>query len=613
MKRILILIIIGAIAALAILYAVRMAERSSGPSVSTLLPRETILFAHLPNFNRARDQWHQSDIYQLYREPSVQEFLRKPLAKLPTKDAAARTLKDFAQLDPKDAFVAITKIDNNNPTLVGGFRYRGGGANAEKIIERWRVNLLTQNRVAQREKIQYEQHPIDTITVAPFTLATAFDGEWFFAANDLGELKAILYRADHRTQDRQPTLDGDKIFHAAMAHMPAAYAISFYLQPKIFADKLAWLRSTDGGSVPPDQRTMLEQVRSMCGTTRFEHGKIHDTFFVGMPKLQEGKLSRSSLALGTKDTLIFLATLLNLGQRLDALSQVTGSAAVTAGWQRTLQALARSGVTAEDWKAAFGVELGALAEWPATARWPWLFISFPVQDTAKAGRIVEALTRVDEDSIWNQTEKDTVRYFSMRSPASLFAISPTIALSNRIMVAGIDPISVEHAIKRSESDTSELENSAAYTNAAKSVPAPTNFFAFVDLPLFYSRVDSTLRPMLFLGAAFLPWLNDYVDLSRLPPADVVTKHLSPIVSSQRYDGDGYVAESVGSITLNQSGAGLGALAVFGALRYQRGSAPSLNTLSAPSSSPPPPAPPSRQKGKTFDVSPSQTPKPSGTP
>jgi hypothetical protein len=195
----------------------------------------------------------------------------------------------------------------------------------------------------------------------------------------------------------------------------------------------------------------------------------------------------------------------------------------------------------------------------------------------------------------------------MTSPASLFAITPTIALSNRIMIIGIDPISVEQAIKRSESDTSELENSASYGSAAKSVPAPTNFFAYFDLPLFYSRIDSTLRPMLFLGAAFLPWFNDYVDLSKLPPAEVVTKHLSPIVSSQRYDGDGYVAESIGSITLSQSGAGLGALAIFGSMGYPGGTSPGLNNLSAPSSSPSPVTPSSR-KG---NASPSTTP--SGTP
>src|SRR4051794_12389605 len=121
MKRPLMLAIVGAVAALTILYAIRLAERSPSTGISALLSRETIAFAHLPDLNRTRAQWHQSDICQFYFEPSVQEFLRKPLARLSKKGTTAQAFHEITQLDPKDAFVAITKIDNNNPTLVGGF------------------------------------------------------------------------------------------------------------------------------------------------------------------------------------------------------------------------------------------------------------------------------------------------------------------------------------------------------------------------------------------------------------------------------------------------------------------------------------------------------------
>jgi hypothetical protein len=106
--------------------------------------------------------------------------------------------------------------------------------------------------------------------------------------------------------------------------------------------------------------------------------------------------------------------------------------------------------------------------------------------------------------------------------------------------------------------------------------------------------------MLFVSAAFLPWLSDYVDLAKLPPSEIITKHISPIVSSQRYDGNGYVAESMGSITLNQSGIGLVTLAAFGTTYYQRAMAPSLNTLA--------PAAPTAPRRLT-----SPSPSASGTP
>ena len=64
--------------------------------------------------------------------------------------------------------------------------------------------------------------------------------------------------------------------------------------------------------------------------------------------------------------------------------------------------------------------------------------------------------------------------------------------------------------------------------------------------------------MLLMSAAFMPAISDYVDVGKLPPPETVTNHLSPIVSSQRYEGDGYVTESVGPVTLDL-GLGLPAL------------------------------------------------------
>jgi hypothetical protein len=91
-----------------------------------------------------------------------------------------------------------------------------------------------------------------------------------------------------------------------------------------------------------------------------------------------------------------------------------------------------------------------------------------------------------------------------------------------------------------------------------------------------------------MGAAFMPAIADTVDLSKLPPADVITKHLSPIVMSQNYDRDGYVAESVGPVPLYQTvlGAvttGTAASAIY--RRQMQGSMPNQNLLIAPTPSP----------------------------
>ncbi len=77
MRRISLLVIASAAVAVVIWYAWRISQKTSSRPVSVLLPRETIFLAHLPDFNRTRDQWHHSDLYLLSREPTVEDFLRK--------------------------------------------------------------------------------------------------------------------------------------------------------------------------------------------------------------------------------------------------------------------------------------------------------------------------------------------------------------------------------------------------------------------------------------------------------------------------------------------------------------------------------------------------------
>jgi len=585
MKRILFLLIAMAVAAFAGWYYWQFSQRFSSAPVAGLLPRETIFVAQIPDFNRALDEWQHCDIYQLYREPAVQDFLRKPLSNVPKTDAVSQTLLDIEQLAPKNAFIALTSIDNNNPKFVGGFHFRGSQEEAERIIGKWRSMLMGQNSSLKREKVQYQGHEIEATKTGSFTIATTYDPPWFFVTTDAADMQALLDRADRRSSDSDNRLDKDEAYRAAISRRPSNDVAFFFLQPKTFSQRLAALRAAVGSTPAPGEGTMLEKMRCITGSMRFENGKIHDVLFLGMPKLErDTTLSRSSLSLGTKETFFYLSMLLNLGERMDTLNQ----AAAFAG-TKIFQALSDSGITAADWKAAFGIELGSLAKWPSDARWPSLLVSLPVTDATKARQIVEVLLRAQEDGSWTATEKDGVRYFSKQSAASFIAITPTIALSDRILIAGLDPPSVEEAIKRARGSSSELEDSQTYKAAARLLPAPTNFFAYIDMVQLYSRLDASLRPMLLMAAAFVPAVAGSIDPTKLPAPEVITKHLSPIVSSQRYDGDGYMAESIGPITLDQLGIGAAIFSSFGAAaaRHAGLGAPATALPSAPTPSPTP--------------------------
>jgi len=120
MKRVSFVLLIIAIAILALVYGVRLAEHRAGSGVARLLPRNTVGFVHLPDFNATLEQWHQCDVYQIYREPAVQEFLHNPLTQQPKPDSVGATVKDIQSLEAKDAFVALTSVADDKPKLVAG-------------------------------------------------------------------------------------------------------------------------------------------------------------------------------------------------------------------------------------------------------------------------------------------------------------------------------------------------------------------------------------------------------------------------------------------------------------------------------------------------------------
>jgi hypothetical protein len=148
---------------------------------------------------------------------------------------------------------------------------------------------------------------------------------------------------------------------------------------------------------------------------------------------------------------------------------------------------------------------------------------------------------------------------------------------------------VEEAIKRAGGSSSELADSQTYKAAAHLLPEPTNFFAYIDMAQLYSRLDASLRPMLLMAAAFVPAVAGSIDPTKLPAPEVITKHLSPIVSSQRYDRDGYMAESIGPITLDQLGIGVAIFSSFSAAaaRHTGLGAQAPGLAPAPSPSPTP--------------------------
>ncbi len=618
MSRLFLFLITVVVVVLAVGYAVR-SRHAPTVAVASLLPNGTIALAHVPDFERTRADWHRSDIYQLYLEPSVQDFLRKPLSHVPHSGAAGQHSKELEQLDPKDAFLALTSTENDQPTLIAGFRYRGSQADADKIIRQWKTKLLgTSGASVTTETIDYQKASIEVSRMSTVTLCTTYEKQWFLAANRVESIEATIDRLRSTAKTSDNSLATDQNFRDAMNHMPAEYSFGFYVQPKSLVDKLMNLQKSAGRSPTAAQLETLSKIKSFCGATRFDGGKLHDFFFVGTPELMKsGDLTRSSLALTTPDTFLYGATLLDLSRQFALTDPSVNSSFLGERLQKIGRGLVAAGITPAEWQTVFGNEMGAVADWRSDNRMPAPLVAFPVKDFARAKRMAVSLAHIlDDDGEWAESDKDGVHYVSSPYKMGFVTIQPTIAVSERFLVAGVDLRAVQAALTRVANGAADVSSGAGYKQAVKALSPPTRGFSYLDLALLYSRVDAAFRPMLLMGAAFMPAMNEYVDVGKVPTAETIAKHLAPIVSSQRYEKDGYVGESIGPITVSQAAIGLTGAVVAGVIgyRYQAQSlAPSLWGAPAGHGAPSPPPGGSGWAGQKFRAAPSPTPTPVSTP
>jgi hypothetical protein len=592
MRKFQLLILASAVAAGAIWWGFYRTHHTSSLAVASLLPKETLALVHVPDFNRSRGEWHRTDLYQLWKEPAVQDFLAKPRSKVPTEGRIGQTVEEISALGMKDAFFAVLSIEASAWKWAGGFRTTEDPEKAAKIVDDWKHKLLGTVSGVKHESVDYQGRQIQVDNVGLLNLSSVQAGPWFLLANDIENLKALIDRADGRVKDPKTALSADETFLAASKHMPASYAALVFGRPSQFVEKLT--DESDAG----EQFTMMRQMRSFCAATAFDGGRMRDAIFVGMPRIADvGNLTRASLPIANKDTFFYAASLLDLRKEMEPGWQTPGFGWLS-GLQKITGSLSANGITVEEWKSAFGTEVGLIGTWGINSQWPSLVAAMPVKDPAKASRIVTTITTANADDVqWTHREKEGVHYYSSGTGLQLFTFSPTIGLSDRVLVVGADTGSVEMAMKRSTSGASELAATRPFQNAERTVPTAQQAFVYLDPALVYARFDTSLRPLLAMGAAFLPAVSDTVDLSKLPPADVIAKHLSPIVMSQSYRGDGYVAESVGPVPLYQTVIGAVTTGVAASAIYHQQT----------------PGPPVRSKMIVPSVTPSPSPSPDKSP
>ena len=160
-------------------------------------PKTTLALVHCP-FQPVRARTASDDLYQLWAEPAVQDFLQRPRSKIPAPEGLGPTVQECESLEMKDAFIAVLTIEHSAWKIVGGFRFKGDPGNAEQIVANWKAKLLgtaPEQETVEHRGINSGGHS-GIVSLSP---SGTVKGS--FARNDPNKKNPLMDRVDGRGKD----------------------------------------------------------------------------------------------------------------------------------------------------------------------------------------------------------------------------------------------------------------------------------------------------------------------------------------------------------------------------------------------------------------------------
>ena len=550
----------------AAVYLFQKQRRGSGASenAGAWLPADTQLLLSVPDVEGTLAEWKTTDLYQIWAEPEVQDFLARPLSKLPPHQDFEDTAAAVIRLSPTNVFLALTSLDEktNQPHAVAGFDFRGDKAEVEPLLAGPKDALRRQWPGGKADLTEYQGHALETFDDGNGSVvASTYLDHRYLIANDLALLKATLDRSDHRapTAGGASILENDPDFQTVTAKLPSRHATLAFLRPGAGLHRVLDLMAASGQPVDAERRAGLDKLKAIGATTAIEHGKLRDTLYYLAPGLNQepAKLRLGSLPLTSPATLFFGAALFDLPAQLNLPAGPpppgTPASGLLGGLQDLATLLQDRGLTMERFRGAFGHEISLHLNWPANQAYPALLATVDVRDRAAAGRFVDDLTSTPiAEGAWQVSQAGGSTLHVWSAPGFHY-VTPTLSLTDQHLVLGLDSPQVIDALQGERAGKPNFTAGDAYKNALGMVAPPNTAFVYLDDAALFERLYGTLRGFALFGAALLyPQLGDYVDLAKLPNAQTVSKHLSPTIFSQRSDEQGGLLESVGSFTLGQA-------------------------------------------------------------
>ena len=530
------------VVAILILVGVVLVKRSGGePQAAALAPEDTVFFVNIPNVPQTGFRWIGTALAQIAAEPEMQAFLELPLKNLKESPSSGEVGGLLAALKPGNIFLAAMPAENQSVKALLGFQFWGGRKDFDNAIARLRKELPNRDQEAAKEA--HKGLEILATSHGDLTLYSAAAGRWGFLSTNLDSIKTALDRATGNAP--QTSLRTNPRFVKVSAQLPVDPELFFFFEPEKAVDSLLAVGQAVGASQIPEQIEQLKSAEAVGGILKIDGRLQRDAIFVLRPSRPDSlpKLAHPAMALTSKDTTVFFDFVLNFAA-LPGLVEGRSEAYPRIG--------ALAGPLAEAAAEIYGPECALVANWPDGNMTPTPLLAVTVKDEARSSDFLAQTLGNLPGAIRQDLKGNTIYSF----PAGYTSLS--VAQSQGFLLLGMNPETLLQAGDLKNSG-STLRDAPDFKDAVSAFQSANEAFCYIDTRTVFTRVYNSFVPVIRFGAAMMPNLKKKIDVSKLPKAETIAKHLPPIVLSQKRTAEGTLVESSGPVSMTQflilSGAG----------------------------------------------------------
>ncbi|MDD5200792.1 MAG: hypothetical protein PHC88_13425 [Terrimicrobiaceae bacterium] len=556
MKRVLLLLVV---LALLVVGAFLIFSRRGITEGAQLLPADTVFYAAVPDVRRSAERWPKTALAQIGAEQAVADFLKKPVD-LVASQGGIEGLDLLFRVKPGRFFVAVTAIRDTGGDAILGFEFFGGQKELDGAMDRFYRELGKSVPGSKRSTSAFQGDTLTTFAGAAPILFSASHGNWGFLSNSEALLKQTLDRAAGR--DRSTSLATNTEFQGVVGRLSKDPELLWFGRLKPVVDLLLAIgQKQPNATVNPKQLAQLEKFRALGGTLLFDGAEQKEATFVLCPAAPKLPLAdHSPMALASAETTFFYDATMDW-------KTASSDEYIESLPPEARSFLAGAKIDLKQLPEIFGNDFGVIVNWPSSAMIPAVLAVMEVKDRKRAEGLADSLL-ASVGVPTTGSELHGARIFGFPT-MKIQLIDPSVAIGDKFVFASLTGRELERALS-TQSGTPILETSKAFQPALAAYKAGGQAFGYLDSKALFESIYNRVRPIALFAATMSADVGKFVDISKLPETETISRHLSPIIYTNKQLADGWLIESSGPVTLSQVffvvGGGAGAAYISQAIK-----------------------------------------------